>query len=103
MTDKLPKGWERGVLDAAKWFGENTGGLPDGMIDNMLNELLRDEEGLPSEESISVQLGHKNGRIILNLSGTSHQEPTYIAFTPTQAREFAQQILVCADGAESKP
>lgn len=68
-------------------------------------ELVRLPEDDPraqalSEEITRVQVGHKDGRVVLNLFGTSQVEPSYIAWSPAQAREVAGHLLRCAALAE---
>jgi hypothetical protein len=46
-----------------------------------------------------VEVGHKDGRVIMNVSGTSEVPANYIAWSPDEAREVARQLLVCADAA----
>jgi len=48
------------------------------------------------EQPTRVEVGHKDGRVIFNLYGTADVEPSYIAWTPEQAREVAQHLLRCA-------
>lgn len=53
-------------------------------------------------EDTQVQIGHKHGRVIINIAGTSEVEPSFLALSPAQARAWAKQLTVCADGAEAE-
>jgi hypothetical protein len=52
------------------------------------------------EEQTTVEIGHKNGRVVMNFYGTSEVDPNYIAWSPAQARAVARQIIASADRAE---
>ena len=56
--------------------------------------------GRRSEEPTHVEVGHKDGRVILNFFGTSSIAPSYIAWTPDQAREVAAHLVRVADSVE---
>jgi hypothetical protein len=47
-----------------------------------------------------VETGHKDGRIVMNLYGTSEVEPSYVSFTPDEARKLGRQLLALADAVE---
>jgi len=54
------------------------------------------------EEPTTVQIGHKDGRVVLNFYGTSEVPPSYVVLTPDEARAVARQLLDCALGAEGR-
>jgi hypothetical protein len=55
---------------------------------------------MPDEESTQVTIGHKGGRVVLNFHGTTVVQPSYIAWTPDEARKAAQLIVDSADCAD---
>lgn len=54
-----------------------------------------------NEEPSRVEVGHKDGRVIVNFYGSSEVPPNYVAWSPVQAREVAAHLLRCAALAES--
>jgi hypothetical protein len=52
------------------------------------------------EEPTTVQVGHKDGRVVLNFFGTSEVKPSYVAWSPDEARAIAEHLLRAADAAE---
>ena len=53
----------------------------------------------PKVEDTRVQIGHKDGFVVLNMFGTSEVPESFLRFSPEQAREVARQIILSADRA----
>lgn len=52
------------------------------------------------EETTKVEIGYKDGRVVLNFYGTSEVEPSYIAWQPHEARGVAALLVRAADNIE---
>jgi hypothetical protein len=51
-------------------------------------------------EPTTVQVGHKDGQVVLNFFGTSEVAASHVVWSPTDAREVARQLLASADAVE---
>lgn len=53
------------------------------------------------EEKTHVEIGWKEGRVVMNFYGTSVIPSSYIAWTPKEARKVAALLLQVANSAEA--
>lgn len=56
---------------------------------------------MKKEEPTTVEIGHKDGRVIINFYGTSEVAQSYIAWSPREAREVARLLLKSADDVDA--
>jgi hypothetical protein len=64
--------------------------------------MIKEHQTIPPTEDTKVQIGHKDGKVIMNMFGTSEVEPSFIVWSPLQARQLAKDLLRCANEVEKK-
>lgn len=55
-----------------------------------------EREALPT----TCEIGHLDDRVIMNITGNEAVEPSYVQWTPAQAREVAAKLIECADAVD---
>lgn len=102
------------VIEALRGFALDPRDVPEGMsglateFQRLASRIVCEYDALPrpggqepqAAAPVTVTLGTTGGTIVLQSSGNDEVEPSYIVWTPKQAREVAAKLLELARALE---